>query len=88
MFSEGVLVRYIVPYLGEINSMRLGLLSFSGKALSSVADCLLLRYPYCDIACLSTVPVSGPYPLLQPVIAIVRDVCHHRLNTSLIRYPA
>ena len=30
MFSEGVLVRYIVPYLGEINSMRLGLLAFSG----------------------------------------------------------
>ena len=34
MFSEGVLVRYIVPYLGEINSMRLGLLAFSGEGSS------------------------------------------------------
>lgn len=33
MFSEGVLVRYIVPYLGEINSMRLGLLAFAGDDL-------------------------------------------------------
>ena len=30
MYSEVVLVRYIVPYLGEVNSMRLGLLSFTG----------------------------------------------------------
>mmetsp|Transcript_27316 Transcript_27316/g.51004 ORF Transcript_27316/g.51004 Transcript_27316/m.51004 type:complete len:452 (+) Transcript_27316:154-1509(+) len=29
MFSEGVLVRYIVPTIGEMNSMRLGLLCFS-----------------------------------------------------------
>ena len=29
MFSEGVLVRIIVPYLGETNSMRLGLVAFA-----------------------------------------------------------
>ncbi len=29
MVSEGILVRVIVPYLGEINSMRLGLLAFA-----------------------------------------------------------
>jgi len=29
MFSEGVLVRVIVPMIGEVNSMRLGLLSFA-----------------------------------------------------------
>lgn len=29
MFSEGILVRLIVPILGELNSMRLGLVAFS-----------------------------------------------------------
>lgn len=29
MFSEGVLVRVLVPYLGEVNSMRLGLVAFA-----------------------------------------------------------
>lgn len=29
MFSEGVLVRYIVPCIGETNAMRLGLVSFA-----------------------------------------------------------
>eukprot|EP01038_Epipyxis_sp_PR26KG_P012932 gene12932-17339_t len=29
MFSEGILVRVIVPRIGELNSMRLGLVSFS-----------------------------------------------------------
>eukprot|EP00605_Chrysophyceae_sp_TOSAG23-4_P002765 GSChrysophyteH1.ASY1.ANO1.3049.1 assembled CDS len=33
MFSEGVLVRIIVPVLGEVNSMRLGLLSFSFQCI-------------------------------------------------------
>jgi DHA1 family tetracycline resistance protein-like MFS transporter len=33
MFSEAVLVRYIVPWLGETNSMRLGLLSFSAQCV-------------------------------------------------------
>lgn len=33
MFSEGVLVRWIVPKLGEVNSMRLGLFSFSCQAV-------------------------------------------------------
>lgn len=33
MFSEGILVRWIVPNLGEINSMRLGLFSFSCQAI-------------------------------------------------------
>lgn len=32
MFSEGILVRLIVPYLGEIKSMRLGLLCFAIQA--------------------------------------------------------
>ncbi len=29
MFSEGILVRLVVPRLGELNSMRLGLVAFS-----------------------------------------------------------
>ena len=33
MFSEGVLVRWIVPALGEMNSIRLGLFSFSLQCL-------------------------------------------------------
>jgi MFS transporter, DHA1 family, tetracycline resistance protein len=33
MFSEGVLVRIIVPWLGERNSMKLGLFSFALQCL-------------------------------------------------------
>lgn len=33
MFSEGVMVRYIVPWLGELHSMRLGLLCFAVQAV-------------------------------------------------------
>jgi len=33
MFSEGVLVRIIVPWLGEMNSIRLGLLAFSAQCI-------------------------------------------------------
>lgn len=33
MFSEGVLVRYIVPVLGELQSMRLGLFCFAVQAV-------------------------------------------------------
>ena len=33
MFSEGVLVRIIVPRIGEMNSVRLGLLSFSMQCI-------------------------------------------------------
>ena len=31
MFSEGILVRIVVPRLGETNSMRLGLVSFAAQ---------------------------------------------------------
>lgn len=33
MFSEGILVRIIVPYLGETNSMRLGLIAFAMQCI-------------------------------------------------------
>lgn len=33
MFSEGVMVRYIVPVLGELQSMRLGLFCFAVQAV-------------------------------------------------------
>eukprot|EP00598_Pedospumella_elongata_P003244 CAMPEP_0184972272 /NCGR_PEP_ID=MMETSP1098-20130426/4299_1 /TAXON_ID=89044 /ORGANISM="Spumella elongata, Strain CCAP 955/1" /LENGTH=109 /DNA_ID=CAMNT_0027494519 /DNA_START=122 /DNA_END=447 /DNA_ORIENTATION=+ len=33
MFSEGILVRIIVPRIGELNSMRLGLIAFSLQCL-------------------------------------------------------
>jgi MFS transporter, DHA1 family, tetracycline resistance protein len=33
MLSEGILVRWVVPLLGEINSMRLGLFSFACQAI-------------------------------------------------------
>jgi DHA1 family tetracycline resistance protein-like MFS transporter len=33
MFSEGVLVRVIVPRLGEVNSMRVGLVAFGMQCI-------------------------------------------------------
>lgn len=33
MFSEGILVRVVVPRIGELNSMRLGLIAFSIQCL-------------------------------------------------------
>jgi MFS transporter, DHA1 family, tetracycline resistance protein len=33
MFSEGVLVRIIVPWIGELNSMRLGLVAFAVQCM-------------------------------------------------------
>ena len=51
MVSEGVLVRYIVPYLGEINSMRLGLLAFAGTDMCTcVYVCICLGL---EVVCFS-----------------------------------
>ena len=71
MFSEGVLVRYIVPYLGEINSMRLGLLAFAGDdpvlTLIPPHSCVLTLPPQPSLIILSSLPSSPPLTFTPPV---------------------
>lgn len=62
MFSEAVLVRYIVPWLGETNSMRLGLLSFA-------AQCVLVAFSSSDVMIFVSVLFSMLANLVYPSIS-------------------
>ena len=62
MFSEAVLVRYIVPWLGETNSMRLGLLSFA-------AQCVLVAFSSSDVMIFVSVVFSMLANLVYPSIS-------------------
>ena len=62
MFSEAVLVRYIVPCLGETNSMRLGLLSFA-------AQCVLVAFSSSPVMIFVSVLFSMLANLVYPSIS-------------------
>ena len=62
MFSEGVLVRIIVPYLGETNSMRLGLFAFA-------VQCILVAFSRTSQAIFVSVLFSMFANLVYPSIS-------------------
>ena len=62
MFSEAILVRYIVPWLGETNSMRLGLLSFA-------AQCVLVAFSSSPMMIFVSVLFSMLANLVYPSIS-------------------
>jgi MFS family permease len=70
MFSEGVLVRVIVPIIGESNSMRLGLLSFS-------VQCILVAFSTSPlmifISVLFSMVANLVYPSISSLVSKVVD---------------
>lgn len=70
MFSEAVLVRYIVPALGETNSMRLGLLSF---ALQCVVVALSTSPVMIFISVLFSMLANLVYPSISSLVSKIVD---------------
>lgn len=66
MFSEGVLVRLIVPYLGEVNSMRLGLLSF---AIQTIIIALASTKKWIFISIIFSMLSNLVYPSISSLVS-------------------
>jgi MFS transporter, DHA1 family, tetracycline resistance protein len=66
MFSEGVLVRLIVPYLGEVNSMRLGLVSF---AVQTVIIALASSKKWVFISIIFSMLSNLVYPSISSLVS-------------------
>jgi MFS transporter, DHA1 family, tetracycline resistance protein len=74
MFSEGILVRIIVPLIGEINSIRLGLLAFS-------VQCICVAFSTTSTMIFVSVLFSMLANLVYPSISsLVSKVCEEGMQ--------
>ena len=70
MFSEGILVRIVVPWLGEINSMKLGLAFFSVQCLV-VAFSTSMSWMYASVV--FSMVANLVYPSISALISRVSE---------------
>lgn len=84
MFSESVLVRFIVPYLGEIRSIKLGLLAFAVQCFI-IAWATTIEQLYVSIA--FSMLSNLVYPSISSLVSKIMEVegndisvFHHRMD--------
>lgn len=70
MFSEGILVRLIVPAIGEVNSIRLGLLGFS---MQSFIVAMSTTQEWIFISVLFSMISNLVYPSISSLVSKVVD---------------